>query len=417
MNLKMLMTILAMLMLLQACEHHEASAPQAEKESAVAHALKHADPNYVCPMHPQIVRNEPGSCPICGMDLVKVDSNASANDGDELPAIQVKANVQHNLALRTEKVSRTTLWRYIETVGRLEYNEEQLRHVHVRAEGWVEKLYVNTVGAKVVKDQVLLEVYSPEILAAQEEMLVAQQTASGLMSIAMDKLRLLGVADEVVREIRKSGKTRRTVPVLSPSAGVITQIGLREGMYIKPELELYTIAAVDDIWVQVDVFPQQLDWVKTGRPAEIQIQGLPGRKWEGEVEYIYPELDPRTRSLKVRLRFPNAKGELKPNMFADVVIYGGPNRDVLAIPREALIMTEVSSRVIKKISDDHFQPVSVETGMSTHDRVEILDGLGEGDEVVVSGQFMIDSESNLQASFRRMGDSGTEKANNPAHAH
>lgn len=389
--------------MLMSCQKPSETMAEAQDDTATEHALKHADPNYICPMHPQIVRGEPGSCPICGMDLVPVRSDGGNGTGDgDFPAVTVSAAVTQNLGLRTVKVQHDTLWKYIKTVGRIEYNEDKLQHVHTRAEGWVEKLQVRSVGSWVKKDDVLLEYYSPEILATQEEYLVALKTRSGLEKIAADRLRLLGVPESIIKTIRKTRKSQRTVPLLSPGDGVVTSMGLREGMFVKPAIELFTLGELNEVWVQVDVFEDQLDWVQVGRPSEIRVEALPGRKWEGEIEYIYPELDAKTRTLKVRLRFPNPKGELKPNMFADVVIFGGPKRDVLSIPREALILADETARVVRKVGEGKFQPVVVVPGLRSGEKVEVLSGLEAGDEIVVSGQFMIDSESNLQASFRRM---------------
>ena len=438
--MKILLTSFFLLLLIGCQQKPTETLEMASDDTAVEHAQKHADPNYVCPMHPQIVRGEPGNCPICGMDLVKRDppkekkilywvapmdanyrrdepgkspmgmdlvpvyddGSSGAEEGD-FPVITVDAAVRQNLGLRTVKVQRETLWKYIKTVGRIEYDEDKLQHVHPRAEGWVEKLMVRSVGSWVKKDDVLLEYYSPEILAAEEEYLVALKIRNGLAKIAADRLRLLGVPESTIKAIRKSRKVQRAVPLLAPDDGVVTKMGLREGMFIKPAMELFTLGELNEIWVQVDVFEDQIDWVEIGRPAEIRIEALPGRKWEGEIEYIYPELDAKTRTLKVRLRFANPKGELKPNMFADVIIFGGPKKDVLSIPREAIIPANETARVVKKVEEGKFQPVVIVPGLRSGDRVEVLSGLEVGDEIVVSGQFMIDSESNLQASFRRMG--------------
>jgi Cu(I)/Ag(I) efflux system membrane fusion protein len=167
----------------------------------------------------------------------------------------------------------------------------------------------------------------------------------------------------------------------------------------------------------VDVFEHQLDWVSAGRTAEIEVAALPGRTWEGEVEYVYPTLDPRTRTLRVRLQFDNPQGVLKPNMLADVTIYGGPRRDVVAIPREAVIPAAEGARVVRRTEDGRYQPVPVVLGMQAGEQVEILSGLEEGDVVVLSGQFMIDSESNLQASFRRLSGGGEAPAAQAGHKH
>ena len=386
-----------------ACQQQASeSVEAASQDSAVQHAEKHADPNYVCPMHPQIVRGEPGSCPICGMDLVRIEADdESTSDDNEYPAVRIKSHIAQNMGLKTAKVERSFLDKKIKTVGQLEYNEDSLTHIHSRGEGWVEKLNVRSSSDVVKKGQVLLEYYSPEILAAQEEYIVALQTGSGLASVARERLSLLGVPNSTIQSIRRQRKARRSIPILAPTDGLVAKIGIRDGMFIKPSMELYTLAKLSDVWVQVDVFEDQLNWVKAGRPATISVAALPGRSWKGEIDYVYPELDPVSRTLKVRLRFPNKDGALKPNMFADVFIDAGHDHDALSVPREAVIFSGNVARVIKQVDDDRFRPVKVITGIRTEGKIEILEGIEEGDLIVVSGQFLIDSESNLQASFRR----------------
>jgi Cu(I)/Ag(I) efflux system membrane fusion protein len=179
---------------------------------------------------------------------------------------------------------------------------------------------------------------------------------------------------------------------------------MREGMFVKPDMEIVTIADLERVWVLVDVYEHQIDWLAEGQSAEIRVPAYPGRVWEGQVEYIYPELDPKSRTLRVRLAFDNPDGLLKANMFADVAIYGGPKRDVLAIPAEAVIETGRRSSVVLALGGGRFQPVDVVTGMRGNGMVEILSGLKAGEQVVISGQFLIDSESSLQASFLRMAE-------------
>ncbi len=384
-----------------------AAAPQAPAETALEHAKKHLDPKYVCPMHPQIVKDEPGNCPICGMTLIARQIEA-ADDGH--PAVAVSGEVIQSMGVRTAKVERGTLWKYIRTVGRVDYDETRLAHLHPRAQGWVEKLEVRAVGDAVRKGQVLGRFYAPDILSAQVDFLIALRQYGGRDPARVDKarnlLRLLDVPEDVIQQIEKSNETRNTVPLLAPMSGVLTALGARDGMYVSPGTELATVADLSRVWVLVDVFENQLDWLKPGLSAEISVPARPGKVWEGTVDYLYPELDPRTRSLKVRLSFPNPEEALRPNMFAEVVIYGGPRRDALNVPRDALIVTGERNTVVKALGGGRFQPVGVVTGMERGGKVEILSGLNEGDEIVVSGQFLIDSESSLQASFRRMSQVG-----------
>lgn len=398
--IKTFVTLMAGGLLLTGCQQKPSETyADAADDTALEHAEKHADPNYVCPMHPQIVKGEPGSCPICGMDLVPVEPQADA--GEKHPAVKVASQVVQNMGVRTDTVKPETLWKYIKTVGNVDYDEDRLSHVHPRASGWVESLQVASLGQHVEKGDELLRYYSPEIYAAQEELILALRSGGQLLQSARDRLRLLDVPEAVIRGIEKSRKPLRDVPLLARESGVVVAMGMREGMYITPALELYALADLDEVWVDADVFERQFTWLETGKSAEIRVAAIPGRKWEGKVDFIYPDLDPETRTLRVRLRFPNKDGLLKPNMFAEVVIYGGPRREVLAVPREAVIFSGEHSRVVKQLEEGEFQPVEVVTGMETDDAIEILSGLEAGETVVVSGQFLIDSESNLRASLQR----------------
>lgn len=376
------------------------SLEEALDDSALEHAAKHLDPKYVCPMHPQIVRDDAGSCPICGMDLV--EKMLDRNVGKE-PKVQIAHAVIQSMGVRTTQVERGTLWKYISTVGKVEYDETRLQHVHPRAEGWMERLSFRAEGEPVKRDQVLGYLYSPEILNAQVDFLIAlNQSGKERVEKARNRLRLLGVTEGTINRIQRREAPQNTVPILSPGAGIVTMLGAREGMYVTPSMEIFTITDLSKVWVIVDVFEYQIAWLKSGLSAEITVPAYPGRRWEGRVDYIYPELDNKSRTLRVRLVFDNPEGVLKANMFAEAVIYGGPKRDVLIVPKDAVIQSGQRSAVVKALGGGQFQPVDVVIGMQRRGRVEILNGLSEGDEIVISGQFLIDSEANLQASFLRM---------------
>ena len=377
---------------------------EASDDSPLEHAAKHLDPKYVCPMHPQIVRDDPGSCPICGMDLVQKMIDVQAG---RRPAVEISNAVINSMGVRTRPAANTTLWKYIETVGRIEYDETRLAHVHPRAAGWMEELTLRAEGDPVERGQVLGRLYAPEILSAQVDFLIALDQSAGQVRVekARNRLRLLGVTEGTISRIQRRRESLNTVPLVAPEGGVVTKLGAREGMYVEPDMEIVTIADLSRIWVLVDVYEHQIDWLAEGLSAEIRVPAYPGRVWEGAVEYIYPELDPVTRTLKVRLAFDNPDGLLKANMFAEAVIYGGPKREVLAVPAEAVIETGRRASVVLALGGGRFQPVDVVTGMASNGMVEILSGIRAGDEVVVSGQFLIDSESSLQASFLRMAES------------
>lgn len=377
----------------------------AQDDTALEHALKHMDAKYVCPMHSQIIRDEPGSCPICGMDLVLKQIDMSEHEG---PNVKVSGAIQQAMNIRTAKIKRDTLWKYIKTVGMVQYDEDSLVHVHPRAAGWVEKLYVHAEGEPVTRGKNLLEIYAPDILDAQVDFLIALKQVSGRavsktqVNNARNRLRLLEVPESIIKRIQNDNSPHNTVPMLVPQTGVITHFNIREGMYVTPPTEMFTIADLSSIWVIVEVFEQQIAWVEKGKSAEITVPAYPGKSWEGKVDYLYPELDPKTRTLRVRLRFPNPDGLLKPDMFAQAAIYGGPKRDALVVPNAALIVTGKRTAVIKVEDDGVFKPVDVVLGMQHGDKAEVLSGLNAGDEIVVSGQFLIDSEANIQASFARL---------------
>jgi Cu(I)/Ag(I) efflux system membrane fusion protein len=393
-------------LLLSACERIETpseSIAEAADDTALEHAAKHLDPKYVCPMHPQIVKDEPGSCPICGMDLVKKMMDPMTG---KHPEVALTPAVTQTLGVRTAEVERGTLWKYIRTVGRVDPDETRLAHVHPRAEGWIETLKLRAEGEPVKQGEQLAELYAPDILSAQVDFLLAQDRPQSQRRVSADKarniLRLLDVPDDIIRDIERSGEPRNRIPVRAPIDGIVTQMTARDGMYVTESTEMFTIADLSRVWVMVDIYEHQIDWLDEGLSAEMTVEARPGRTWEGKVDYLYPTLDPKTRTLKVRLVFDNPDLTLKPNMFADVVIYGGPKRDVLKIPAEALIATGERESVVKALGDGRFQPVDVVTGMQRGGEVEILSGLDAGDRIVVSGQFLIDSESSLQASFMRM---------------
>ncbi|MGB5735800.1 MAG: efflux RND transporter periplasmic adaptor subunit [Thiohalocapsa sp.] len=421
--------------LLTGCTEQDAQPSEgiadAAQDTALAHAVKHLDPKYVCPMHPQIVKDEPGSCPICGMDLVEklLDPMTGKH-----PQVSLTAAVVQTLGVRTARVERGTLWKYISTVGRIAYDEERLAHVHPRADGWIETLSLRAEGEPVKRGQRLAELYAPDILSAQVDFLLSRggggaRQGQAQRGISADKarniLRLLDVPDDVIREIEQTGEPRNRIPVRAPIDGIVTHMTARDGMYVTKASQMFTIADLSQVWVMVDIFEHQIDWLATGLSAEMTVPARPGKTWEGKVDYLYPELDPQTRTLKVRLVFDNPELVLKPNMFANVIIYGGPKREVLKIPAEALIVTGERESVVTLLAADdgehRFQPVDVVTGMQRRGEVEILSGLDEGDEIVVSGQFLIDSESSLRASFMRMAGDGGEPTDamggGDAHAH
>jgi Cu(I)/Ag(I) efflux system membrane fusion protein len=355
-------------------EADTSGAPPAGDETALAHAAKHLDPTYVCPMHPQIVRDRQGSCPICGMDLV---AKAQEETGDERPAVRLGAAVVQNMGVRTTRVERGTLWKYIRTQGKVVYDDDRIIQVHPRTAGWIETLYVRTDGVRVERKDDLADYVSPDVLLAQQAYIATLEKAeldsfggsSGSerrnfqQRSGIDLLRQLKVPGMDIMGLERSMEPKSIIPIRAPQGGIVLEHNVREGMFVTPLDNLFTIVDLGEVWVMVDVFEQQMAWVKPGLTAEITSPAYPGRVWEGRVEFVYPEVDPEARTLRARLELRNPDELLKLNQFVEVVIYGGPKRDVLILPREALILSGERELVVKALGDGRFQPVEIETGM------------------------------------------------------
>ncbi len=379
---------------------------EAMQDTALEHALKHRDTKYVCPMHPQIIRDQPGTCPICGMDLVLKEPEAGTTGQAQGRVVRISPAVVNSLGVRTARVERGQLWRGINTVGYVDYDESLLSHVHLRTDGWIERLFVRSEGERVRRGEPLFELYSPSLVTAQEEYLQALSVANeALINASSERLQALGLVRKQVEALRKTRKVNQRVPIFAAQDGVVATLNVREGMFVQPALEVLSLADLSSVWLLAEVFEQQADWVKVGQAADVRLSFFPGRSWEGRVEYIYPSLNPKTRTLKVRLRFDNPDELLKPNMYANVTLYGDPKQDVLFIPREALIRTGTQQRVIVNLGEGRFAARQVVAGIESGDWVEIISGIEEDDEVVVSGQFLIDSEASLKASLMRMSKS------------
>ena len=354
---------------------------------------------WVAPMDPNYQRDKPGKSPM-GMDLIPVYADGSDDGGS---SVTISPEVVQNLGVRTAKAERTRLWRGIDTVGYVDYDESRVSHIHLRTAGWIERLMVESEGERVKKGQLLFEVYSPELVNAQQEFVQAAKAGNkSLLRASKDRLMALGVAKEQINQLQKNHRINQTVGFYAPQDGVVSTLPVREGMYVKPAMRIMSLGDLSSVWLLAEVFERQAAWVAVGQPAEVKLSYLPGKLWEGKVEYIYPSLDPKTRALKVRLRFDNADEALKPNMYANVKIFGGPKDDTIVIPLEALIRTGRNQRVIVDLGAGRFEAREVVAGIESGDWVEILRGLEASEPVVVSGQFLIDSEASMRASLMRM---------------
>ncbi len=364
---------------------------------------------WVAPMDPNYRREEPGKSPM-GMDLVPV----YADEIDDQPGtVSIDPAVVSNLGVRTERVEIGPLPRVIETVGYVGYDEDTLRHVHTRVEGWIETLAATAVGDTIERGQLLFELYSPTLVNAQQEYLAALGSGnSALVSASRERLAALGVSTDEVSRLEAERSVSQRMRVFAENDGVIADLGVREGIYVTPATDIMSIAEIDRVWVIAEVFERQAALVHAGQHADVAFDHMPEQSWHGTVDHVYPELDPDTRTLRVRLRFDNPGVVLRPNMFARVTIRGDGAGDVLHVPRDAVVRGGRVDRVVIALGEGRFRAQPVTVGFESDDRVAILDGLGASDTVVVSGQFLIDSESNIESSFNRMrpavGESGLD---------
>ena len=354
---------------------------------------------WVAPMDPDFRRDEPGLSPM-GMDLKPVYADAM----DAVPGtVKIDPTIINNLGVRTMVAEESPLSRRIETVGYVGYDEDTLMHVHLRVDGWIEGLSVTTTGDAVKKGQVLFELYSPTLVNAQEEFLVALRSESAALTKASrERLESLGMTLGEIDELARERKAKQRIRKYAMRDGVVAHLGVREGNFVTPASNVMSIAELDRVWVLAEVFERQAGWVEPGQPAEVELDYLPGRKWRGTVDYVYPELDATTRTLKVRIRFENEGELLRPNMFARVTLLDSEAEAVVHVPREALIRGGDGDRVVLSLGEGRFRSQLVETGIESGNRVAILSGISAGNRIVTSGQFMIDSESNIDSALSKM---------------
>ncbi len=376
--------------------------PSGNEQMASATSTEKQPLYWVAPMDANYQRDKPGKSPM-GMDLVPVYED-DGNGPDEGPGtIRISSNVINNLGVRTTKVSYKSLHTEINTVGYVAYNEDKLVHIHPRVQGWIEKLYIKSVGDPVEKGQPLYDIYSPELVNAQEELLLAlARNNKQLISAAENRLMALQLPKSAVEKLKKTRKSQSNITFYAPQKGVVENLNIREGFFVKPGSTLMSIGDLSEVWVEAEVFERQAGQVKTDTPVTMTLDYLPGKTWTGQVDYIYPTLDAKTRTVKVRLRFNNDNGDFKPNMFAQIAIHTTGNENALLIPKEALIRTGSQDRVVLALGQGNFKSVAVTVGRYDSESVEIVAGLSEGEEIVSSAQFLLDSESSKSSDFKRM---------------
>lgn len=357
---------------------------------------------WVAPMDSNYRRDKPGKSPM-GMDLIPVYEGGSSSDEFGPGAVKVAPHVVNNLGVRTAPVEQKKLHTEISTVGYVQYDEDKLIHIHPRVDGWIEKLYVKAAGNPVEKGQPLYTLYSPQLVNAQEELLIALKRNNGsLISAAKDRLKALQLSADFIKELEQTRKVQQSITFYSPQTGVVDGLKIREGFYVKPGNTLLSIGKLDQVWVEAEVFERDTALIKRGLPVSMTLDYLPGEEWSGVVDYVYPTLNSKTRTLRVRLKFDNPDFQLKPNMFAQVSIHANQVGSAILVPKEAVIRTGKQDRVVLALGDGQFKSIEVSIGRVNTNSIEILDGLTEDDVVVTSAQFLIDSESSKSSDFKRM---------------
>jgi Cu(I)/Ag(I) efflux system membrane fusion protein len=357
---------------------------------------------WVAPMDANYKKDKPGKSPM-GMDLIPFYGSDGGGPDEGPGTIKISPTVVNNLGVRTGLVSNKTLHTQVNTVGYVTYDEDQLIHIHPRVSGWIEKLYVKASGDPVKKGQALYEIYSPKMVNAQEEFLLALERKNArLIKASKNRLRALQIPNFVIKRLEKTRKARQTITFYSPKNGVVDNLKIRQGFFVNPGTTIMSIGTLKQVWVNAEVFERQAYEIKVGIPVDMTLDYLPGKDWKGTVDYIYPTLDTKTRTIKVRLKFENKDELLKPGMFAQVAIHGQNEEQVLVVPKEAVIRTGNSNRLVLALGEGIFKSVNVKIGKFSDEYAEIISGVKEGEQIVTSAQFLLDSESSKTSDFKRM---------------
>jgi multidrug efflux pump subunit AcrA (membrane-fusion protein) len=374
---------------------------------------------WQCPMHPSYTSDKPGECPICGMTLEPVQTDEghaghlSAGQTGNVPgltAVHITPERVQLIGVRTALVERSTLNGQLDLVGFITPDESRLRRVQIRVSGWIRELFVNETGARVRTGQPLMSVYSPELFQSEQEYLInrggtapgADAAARPADPVASERLRLLGVPEDEIQRLTREGKASTQLVLHSPVTGTVLERGVVEGQYVGADTPLLTVADLSRVWVMADLYEMDMTRLHVGDQARFSMDALPGRVFDGRVDFVYPTVSNETRTLKVRIVLPNLDGLLRPGMYGRVNV-SARGATSLSVPAEAVVNAGQHSYVFVAHAGGHFEPRMVWTGMPEGDRVQILKGVVEGDTVVSSASFLIDSESRLKAAIGGLG--------------
>lgn len=380
---------------------------------------------YTCPMHPEVIRDEPGSCPICGMTLVQVPPPQEAGSGTTRPPqlsaehseVHLDPSRVQMIGVRTGRVERRTFGGEIRTVAYVTVDEARLSMIHTKVPGWIDRLYVSRMGERVRRGQVVATLHSLELIAAQEDFLAALRNARALSGVAGKDLQevlaaarrrlvLFGMTEEDIDTLAEAAQVQQSVKIVSPASGYVVGREALEGHQVEPGTSLLTIGDLSEVWALLDLYESDVGRVRPGQRVKIELEALPGESFGSTIDYVYPAMDTRTRTTKARVVLPNPDGKILPGMFGGAEIRVDP-RETLVVPFDALIDTGTERYVFVVAAPGHFVPTPVRVGYQTLKEVEILSGLSEGQLVVTSGNFLLDSES------RMLGAGGTGPATGP----
>jgi Cu(I)/Ag(I) efflux system membrane fusion protein/cobalt-zinc-cadmium efflux system membrane fusion protein len=438
---------------------------------------------FQCPMHPEVIESGPGECPICNMDLVEVKESpapgrqstsaksgereilywyapmdpsyirdepglspmgmklvpkyADEDSGSEEGVIRIDPVQVQNIGVVSTKAEITDIARYSRTVGILDFDADNITWINTKFEGWIEKVHVNYVGEEVKKGQPLFEIYSPELVTTQEEYLRAldyraslegsdrpetQRQAESLVRSTRDRLAYWDITEEQIKRLETSNQVQRRLTVTSPADAVVAEVMSEalEGMFVKPGMDLYKIADLSTVWVHADIYELDIPWIRDEQPAVVSFRNAPETQFRGKVLFLYPEVSRDTRTLKICVEVPNPGRRLRPGMYADVVVQGPPVKNAVAVPQSAVIRSGERNIVFVDLGDGRFEPREVDLGVKGEgDRIQIVNGIAAGEEVVTQAQFMLDSESRTQeaiAQFRERAKSKGQAAAQPPDA-
>jgi RND family efflux transporter MFP subunit len=390
-------------------DHQQQDKSQVDKERKILY--------WKAPMDPTEIYDHPGKSKM-GMDLVPVyaDQAGAASGG----TVVIDPATEQNMGVRYTTVRKMDFSREIRAVGLVAYNEEKLYTVNTKISGWIEKLYVDYTGQQVRKGQPLLEIYSPDLVTTQQEYLLAlnnkdavsasnfnsiRDGAESLLKSTLQRLDYWDIPRSEIDRLEKTGEVRKTLQLNAPASGVVIHKNAVSGLHVMSGMDLYKIADLSTVWIEASVYDFELPWISEGQKATAELSYLPGKDYQGRISYIYPYLDEKARTAKIRLEFSNPGLELKPGMYATVYLQGKTIPNALVIPNEAIIRSGERNVVFVSRGEGRFEPREIkigETGGPNNDYVRVISGLLDGDKIVTSAQFLLDSESRLQEAIQKM---------------